>query len=140
MRPLGLLLTALGAFSALLSPPAVAGPLSVGVSHQQQVGWVRASRSATRFTRLLEEGTAGQNIRPADGGNTFGVYGTGFVQDDLNNSFDYRSTLRDTSTISDTQGETLTIYATHSNTYNTVNTPALGYFQQGNSAFGVYTR
>lgn len=140
MRPPGLLVFALGAFSGLLLSPAIAGPLSIGVSHQQQVGWVNSSRSATRLTRILEEGTAGQNIKPADGGSTFAIYGTGFVQDDLNNSFDYRSTLRDTSTVSETQSQTLTIYATQSNTYNTVNTPALGYLRQGNSAFGVYDR
>lgn len=120
------------------SLPLQAGPLSVGVSHQMQMGWVRSSRSASRLTRILEEGTAGQNIKPADDGTTFSVYGTGFVQDDPNDSFDYRSTLRDTSTISDTQSETLTIYATQSNTYNTVNTPALGYFQQGNSALSAF--
>lgn len=119
-------------------PSMQAGPLSVGVSHQMQLGWVRSSRSASHLTRILEEGTAGQNIRPAAGGTSFSVYGTGFVQADPNKSFDYRSTLRDTSTVSDTQSETLTIYATQSNTYNTINTPALGYFQQGNSAFNAY--
>ena len=129
------------AVSAVLLGPLLsvqAGPLSVGVSHQMQMGLVRSSRSATRLTRILEEGTAGQNIKPADGGTTFSIYGTGFVQADPNESFDYRSTLRDTSTISGTQSKTLTIYATQSNTYNTVNTPALGYFLQGNSAFNAY--
>jgi hypothetical protein len=128
------------AFSTTLlaSLSAHAGPLSVGVSHQVQMGWVHSSRSASRLTRILEEGTAGQNIKPVGDGDTFAVYGSGFVQNDPNESFDYRSTLRDTSTISDTQSETLTIYATQSNTYNTVNTSALGYFQQGNSAFNSY--
>jgi hypothetical protein len=133
--PAGLIACA-GLLLGLLSS-AQAGPLSIGVSNQQQTGWVVSSRSASRLTRILEEGTAGRNIKPADGGRSFSLYGTSFVQDNPSDSFDYRSIVRDTSTVSDTQTETLTIYATQTNTYNTVNTPALGYFQQGNSAFGA---
>jgi LmbE family N-acetylglucosaminyl deacetylase len=99
---------------------------------------VRSTQTATRLTRLLEDGTAGQNIRPDTANGTFRLYGTPFQPDDPQDSFDYRSILRDTSTVSDVQNETLTIYATQTNTYNTVNTPALGYFQQGNTGLSSF--
>jgi LmbE family N-acetylglucosaminyl deacetylase len=134
-RPVRWLTFAMITAAAATTAAAKAGPLSIGASHQMQVGWVRTSQSATRLTRLLEEGTAGQNIQPASGDGNFQTYGANFIVSDPNNSFDYRSTLRDTTTVSDVQAETITIYATQSNTYNSLNTAPLGYFQQGNSAF-----
>ena len=129
-----LLATWIACLAASLAGTAQAGPLSIGMSNQVQVGWMRTSQSATWVTRLLEQGTAGENIRP-DGSTSFSVVGTPFVPANPGASFEYRSSLRDTTTVTDRQSESLTIYGTQSNTYNTTNTAALGYFQQGNSAF-----
>lgn len=112
----------------------LAGPLSVGVSNQVQLGWVRTSQSATRVTRLVEQGTAGENIQP-DGSTSFSIVGTPFVPAVAGQPFEYRSTLRDTTTVSDLQAESLTIYGTQTTTANTTNGSSLGYFDQGNSAF-----
>jgi hypothetical protein len=133
-------LRALGLASGLLLwvAAAQAGPISVGVSHQVQVGWVQSSQSGTRLTRVLEQGTAGRNIRPDSANGRFQLTGSPFQPDDPNDSFEYRSILRDTTTVSDVQSGTLTIYATQSNTYNILNTPALGSFQQGNAAFSMF--
>lgn len=132
--PRALVLFFLLGVATAVPPPTPAGPLSIGVSNQVQLGWVRTSQSATNVTRLVEQGTAGENIKPVSG-STFSVVGTGFEPADLDQSFDYRSTLRDTTTVTDRQAETLSVYGTQSNTFNSTNSSALGYFQQGNSAF-----
>lgn len=124
--------------TAALGASSKAGPLQIGVSHQVQVGWVQSSQSGTRLTRLLEQGAAGQNIKPASADGTFQLTGSPFQQDNPDNSFDYRSILRDTTTVSDVQSESLSVYATQSNTYNTINTPALGYFQEGNAVMSSF--
>lgn len=128
----------LGAGLLLGGAAAQAGPVSVGASHQVQLGWVQSSQSVTRFTQILEQGTSGRNIRPQSASGSFQFTGSSFQPDDPNESFEYRSIQRGTSTVSDVQADTLSVYATQSNTFNTLNTPPLGYFQQGNSSLSFF--
>lgn len=134
MRPSTPLLAALAAWPLL--PAAVAAiPLSVGMSNQIQVGWQSSERTAIRLTRLRELGTLGENIRPLDGSGTFALYGTAFAADPGQESFDYGSTNRDTTTISVTRSNTFSVLATYSGTGQATSPEPLGFFANGNSVF-----
>lgn len=119
--------------SAWIQPaPAAAIPLSVGASHQIQVGWQSFQRSGTRLTRIQESGTSGENIRP--NGGVFALYGTPFTPDPLQESFDYSSINRDTSTVRESRSSGFSVLGSASTTRQTTNPAPLGFFS-GNSIF-----
>lgn len=119
--------------SALSPPdPAAAIPLSVGASHQMQVGWQSFQRIGTRLTRIQESGTSGENIRP--NGGVFALYGTPFTPDPLQESFDYSSINRDTSTVRESRSSGISVFGSTSTTRQTTNPAPLGFFS-GNSIF-----
>lgn len=123
-------------FAALLTPSAAAAiPLSLSRSSQQQVGWATGSRTMVRLTGLQTIGSSGENIRPADGGSSFALYGTSFVPDRLDQSFDYSAISNDSTTRTDSSTSTFTVYATHSSGFQATSPAPLGFFETGNSAF-----
>jgi hypothetical protein len=119
--------------SALILPdPAAAIPLSVGASHQIQVGWQSFQGIGTRLTRIQESGTSGENIRP--NGGVFALYGTPFTPDPRQESFDYSSINRDTSTVRESRSSGFSVLGTSTTTLQTTNPEPLGFFS-GNSTF-----
>lgn len=119
-----------------LLPAAVAAlPLSVGMSSQIQVGWQSSQRIALRLTRQRELGTLGEHIRPLDGSGVFAINGTPFGVDPNQESFDYGSTDRDTSTVSVSQSATFSVLAVTSSTGQATSPEPLGFFASGNSVF-----
>lgn len=119
----------------LLPATVVALPLSVGMSSQIQVGWQSAQRTAIRLTRQRERGTLGEHIRPLDGSGIFALNGTQFGVDPGQESFDYGSTDRDTSTISVSQSATFSVLGAYSGTGQATSPEPLGFFASGNSVF-----
>jgi hypothetical protein len=119
-----------------LLPAAVAAlPLSVGMSSQIQVGWQSSQRTATRLNRQRELGTFGEHIRPLDGSGIFAINGTPFGIDPGQESFDYGSTDRDTSTVSISQSTTFSVLGAYSSTGQATSPEPLGFFASGNSVF-----
>lgn len=136
MRSLVLQAPALALLAALApTPSSLALPLSVGVSSQIQVGWQTSNRVAERLTRLEDQGTAGRNIRPTDGSASFALYGTAFEPALGQESFDYRATLRDTTTITETRSSSFSVLGVQSTSVQTTNPAPLGYEASGNSVF-----
>lgn len=120
----------------LFLPAAVAAmPLSVGMSNQMQVGWQSTERTAIRLTRSRELSTLGENILPQGGSGTFAPYGTPFAADPGQESFDYGSTNRDTTTVSVTHATTFSVLGTYSGTGQVTSPEPLGFFANGNSVF-----
>lgn len=128
------LLLALAA-GPLLPEGAAALPLSVGMSSQIQVGWQASERTAIRLTRRHDLGTLGEHIQPLDGSGTFALYGTPFAADPSQESFDYGSTNRDTSTVSVSRTATFSVLGTVSTTGQATSPEPLGFFATGNSVF-----
>jgi len=128
------LLTVLAA-GPLLPAAATALPLSVGMSSQIQVGWQASERATLRLTRQHDLGTLGEHIQPLDGSGTFALYGTPFAADPSQESFDYGSTNRVTSTVSGSRTATFSVLGTVSTTGQATSPAPLGFFANGNSVF-----
>jgi hypothetical protein len=119
-----------------LLPSAVdALPLSVGISNQIQVGWQASERNAIRQIRQRELGTLGEHILPLDGSRTIALYGTPFIADPGQESFDYGSTNRDITTVSTSRTTSFSVLGTYSGTGQATSPEPLGYFANGNSVF-----
>lgn len=126
--------------AALLPLSAAALPISIGASSQVQLGWQANSSTAVRLTRLGTQGTSGRFIQPADGSGTFAVYGTRFEPVPGQETFDYGSTLGDTTSIGDTRSSGFSVIAGQSTTLQITTPEPLGYFGRGNSVFGAFSR
>ncbi|MEB3276093.1 MAG: hypothetical protein VKM92_03910 [Cyanobacteriota bacterium] len=135
-RPLAALLLLALATTA----PAFALPLSVGVSSQLQLGWQASSRTGVRLTLFEDQGSSGINIAPADGSGVFAIYGTPFNPDATQETFDYRSTLRDTTTLSETRATSFSVLASQTTTRQATNPAPLGFFERGPSVFEQSSR
>lgn len=126
--------------ACLLAPwPAAAIPLSVGASSEMQVGWQLQQRETLRTSRLQQQGTSGEFIRPSDGGNSFLLYGTPFEPVPGQESFDHGSILRDTTTVSESRSSTFSVLGVTSTTRQTTNPPPLG-FDNGNGVYSFFSR
>jgi type II secretory pathway pseudopilin PulG len=119
----------------LLPAAGAALPLSVGMSSQIQVGWQSTQRTATRLNRQRELGTFGEHIRPLDGSGVFAINGTPFGVDPGQESFDYGSTDRDTTTVSISQSTTFSVLGAYTSTGQATSPEPLGFFTSGNSVF-----
>ena len=109
--------------------------ISVGSSSNTQVGWSYSSKSVTRHTRIFQQGTSGENISPVSGSKDFKLYGTTFGVANLDDPFDYASTLRIDDNVSDLQEDTFSTFGVHNGTSTRTTKPSLGWFEVGNSTF-----
>lgn len=126
--------------AALLPLPAAALPISIGATSQLQLGWQVTSGTAMRLTRLGTQGTSGRFIQPTDGSGTFAVYGTRFEPLPGQETFDYGSTLSDTTSVNETRSSGFSVIAGQTTTRQITTPEPLGYFGSGNSVFGAFSR